>query len=501
MNSINVFVCENFAPEYAKIIEKQGFEDVHLNPFPCMCENKGDKGKVRDMLEKNLQSGLKGIIFCSRFCDILKLVSPELKERVIVEDTCFSYISNKRLLDYVIEKGGYVVGSGWLGEWKRHIENMGFDRKTAIEFYHDTCEDLVYFDTGADESSKDKLKELSEFLELPYFIISEGAERLEIMLKMVINEIKLKMENDCNHKDLMSEYAKTAEYAAMLDIMGRITACKTEREAIESVKGLFLQIMGAGKFKFYRCKENGEPVPEIISRLAKNSEFGILLKDENKFYIEIKQSDELHGYIEAGDFLVPQSIEKYYGFAANISNVIALILTNIRTHEELVRYKEELKHLSYHDSLTGLYNRTYLNHVIKIGAIRNPIVFSMDIDRLKYVNDNFGHLEGDKLIVSVSEILKKSFRKEDLVARIGGDEFVAILSDAEEKTADCIMERIKEETEKANLAIREDYLRISVSTGYAIKENENEEIDFLMKKADEKMYEDKRSKKQRSKGV
>ncbi|XWX63936.1 GGDEF domain-containing protein [Desulfitobacterium sp. AusDCA] len=61
-----------------------------------------------------------------------------------------------------------------------------------------------------------------------------------------------------------------------------------------------------------------------------------------------------------------------------------------------------------------------------------------DIDKLKYVNDNYGHAEGDKLIISFAEIMTKSFRETDIVSRIGGDEFTAILYDADEKTAKSI---------------------------------------------------------------
>lgn len=119
-----------------------------------------------------------------------------------------------------------------------------------------------------------------------------------------------------------------------------------------------------------------------------------------------------------------------------------------------------------------------------------------DIDRLKYINDNYGHAEGDKLIINVASILKKCFRETDAVARIGGDEFVAILEEIDTNDAEVIKTRIESQIESHNQRIQEKYLRVSFSIGYAVGDNPGDTLEVIMKKADEMMYLDKTSKRE-----
>lgn len=151
-----------------------------------------------------------------------------------------------------------------------------------------------------------------------------------------------------------------------------------------------------------------------------------------------------------------------------------------------------MKYLSFHDSLTGLYNRAYIDHIISEGENADKIViFMFDIDRLKYVNDNYGHAEGDKLICSFARIIKDSFREPDIVARIGGDEFTTIMYNTYLEMAETIKGRIIDKINVYNESI-ESHLKLSVSIGYAALDD-NETIEKTMKKADEIMYADKMS--------
>ncbi len=187
---------------------------------------------------------------------------------------------------------------------------------------------------------------------------------------------------------------------------------------------------------------------------------------------------------------------------------------NVSTHDELgeltygfnnmaeslqntTTTKNELKYISSHDSMTGLYNRTYINQLLA-EAVKNDktIVFMFDIDKLKHVNDDFGHDAGDKLINSFADVIRQCFRETDIVARIGGDEFTAILYDGDEKIAKKIQQRIIELINMNNESLKDKDLELSVSFGYAMSESDKETIEDLMKKADALMYEDKEKKRQ-----
>ncbi|MDZ7671698.1 MAG: GGDEF domain-containing protein [Halanaerobiales bacterium] len=157
--------------------------------------------------------------------------------------------------------------------------------------------------------------------------------------------------------------------------------------------------------------------------------------------------------------------------------------------------EKELKYISFHDTMTGLYNRNYLNQLLT-NKFENEItiIFMFDIDKLKYVNDNFGHVEGDRLIKSFADVLKQCFRKKDIVARIGGDEFTAFLYDGDEKTAKSVQKRIINLINMYNENLKDEHLKLSVSMGYVINQSNNDTIEDLMKKADALMYKDKMGK-------
>ncbi len=112
---------------------------------------------------------------------------------------------------------------------------------------------------------------------------------------------------------------------------------------------------------------------------------------------------------------------------------------------EQKHYEDQLKYLSLHNQLTGLYNRVYFeNGIDRLGSSReHPItIISIDLDGLKLVNDTVGHERGDQLLIACANVLKKSLRSSDTLARVGGDEFVALLPRTDSKTGEDIAMRI-----------------------------------------------------------
>ncbi len=156
-------------------------------------------------------------------------------------------------------------------------------------------------------------------------------------------------------------------------------------------------------------------------------------------------------------------------------------------------------YLMYHDQLTGLYNRSYLTLKMKeIRDFKDIGLFVFDIDGLKIVNDTYGHLQGDKLILESAEIIKKAFGNEDITARIGGDEFIVIVRKCMGKKAEGALDRVKDQIRKYNES-KSEYFEIRISIGYVISEEKDSNFDYLMQKADELMYADKSEKKKNRK--
>ncbi|MGL4718768.1 MAG: diguanylate cyclase domain-containing protein, partial [Kluyvera intermedia] len=166
------------------------------------------------------------------------------------------------------------------------------------------------------------------------------------------------------------------------------------------------------------------------------------------------------------------------------------LLHLVRTHFRLYRTvsKENIS-----DALTGLYNRKILSQVQSMRLQRlteqgaGIVVIALDCDKLKQINDTWGHDEGDRAIIMLAQAISASIRKSDYGVRLGGDEFCIILVDYEETEARIIPQRIKEQ-----LALIDHDKRVSFSWGM-YKMCAGDSLDEAMKIADERLYLDKKS--------
>jgi len=166
--------------------------------------------------------------------------------------------------------------------------------------------------------------------------------------------------------------------------------------------------------------------------------------------------------------------------------------------ERLAQTVEALRTLALIDELTGLHNRrgftALAEHQIKVAhqTGRPLLIFFADLDDLKTINDTFGHEAGDQALRDAARLLRATFRESDLLARIGGDEFVVLACDATRSDADLFASRLHAAL-RAHNALPGRRFTLSISTGAtAYDSRKAESLETLMKRADAAMYRDKR---------
>ena len=185
---------------------------------------------------------------------------------------------------------------------------------------------------------------------------------------------------------------------------------------------------------------------------------------------------------------------EYYSYPQLKDGKIVGAVVTFMDNTERKKQEEHIKYLSYHDYVTGLYNRRFFDDEIRRLDTKKSFPLSIilgDVNGLKLTNDIFGHDSGDELLIKLSEVLKKICREDDVAARIGGDEFGIIFKNTEEKDAEKIIKRIKEEFAKERIFA----IKGSISMGYATKIKSEQSIARIIEAAEIRMYKDKISNK------
>lgn len=168
-----------------------------------------------------------------------------------------------------------------------------------------------------------------------------------------------------------------------------------------------------------------------------------------------------------------------------------------KTEVTLRDSEQRMQYFSTHDALTGLYNRSFFETTLT--AMQRdrdyPLsVLMMDVDGLKRVNDQWGHAMGDELLKRVGDVMSKALRGEDIIARIGGDEFVVLMPGTDSSAGEMVIQRIRQAIQKHN-ASHLDQPHLSLSLGIATA-GLGDNLVEVIKQADQKMYLEKFSHQQ-----
>lgn len=160
--------------------------------------------------------------------------------------------------------------------------------------------------------------------------------------------------------------------------------------------------------------------------------------------------------------------------------------------------EEQLRHVSLHDSLTGLYNRAYFEQEMQRleSGRHDPVgMIICDVDGLKIINDKLGHAEGDSLLKAIARLLSGNFRDSDVVARIGGDEFAILMPACSEEILASAVDRLSRRI-KAYNSSHSDTM-VGLSAGAALRSDRWQKMSDLYKEADNRMYVQKVSSRRR----
>jgi diguanylate cyclase (GGDEF)-like protein len=175
---------------------------------------------------------------------------------------------------------------------------------------------------------------------------------------------------------------------------------------------------------------------------------------------------------------------------SNLTEELTAINDELRMQNiVLTNTYKKIEHLTFHDSLTNTFNRTYFDNLVAGGTLKSMLPLSIlmaDMNNLKLINDAFGHQKGDRLIKDAADYLASNFR-DDIIIRWGGDEFLILMSNTDYSTAQKIVSRVGDKYFK----VSNDFLKPHMAVGLSTLENKDEDISEAIKNAENRMYRNK----------
>ena len=250
-------------------------------------------------------------------------------------------------------------------------------------------------------------------------------------------------------------------------------------------------VIGFDEDKIFNIKHNNAN-PMSFSDYSTIAGFNFDQERRMFFFIPLFFKDE-----ELGAIILPYNI-------VNPIDVYETLRVNISTAVKGAELLSKVKILSITDDLTGLLNRrgffqfaySRIQHLSRMTELK-PLVLFMDMDGLKMINDNYGHKEGDTAISAFAKILKETLREEDIIGRIGGDEFVVFSSVKTEDNSKDLVKRIRARFKEYNDKKLHPYL-VTCSVGCVVLEKAaKENFEAAMLTADSVLYAEKMEKKKK----
>lgn len=281
------------------------------------------------------------------------------------------------------------------------------------------------------------------------------------------------------------------ERALELSSQELLQANSEMRAMIKAFPDLFLRLDRDGSVLAYKKGEIGNS--PLMDEEPLGKKFYTLFDDSNAVkikavFLKVLEDQEVN-HVE---FALDANSSRHYYEARIIPMECQEVFVIIRDITERKIAEEQLVYFSMFDPLTNLYNRAYFEN-----EMRRMEYFSMnptgliicDVDNLKVVNDTYGHDRGDELLKEVARVLRQSMRKNDIIARIGGDEFAILLPDSDAAAVEATCQRVRDTITAFNNAASGIFL--SLSMGSAHWKSKIQKLDDVFKEADDKMYQEK----------
>jgi diguanylate cyclase (GGDEF)-like protein len=514
---IHLLVCQNAEREAQAVFERGGavFEDVVVVIGPARC----GRPPLSVLEVQALVPEAGAVVECVGGVCVAGL-SRKLEgydSYHVHRVGWYEMFADRMALERLLAERAYVMTPSWLRHWRERLATWGFETDPLRAFVHDTVSHLHLLDTGVDPDSGGLLEELGEYLQVPVVTTFVGLDHYARFLERIVIARRCELRDAEQERAIGKLHQKVADYAMAMDLLGRLSEARDERQVVRQLMDVFSRIFAPGALTFV-AYEQGQPsvahsldgsmgsVADALRGRLDSLEADVLWSDSKEDVLaRISHDGQLFGVIVADRIAFPQYSSYYQNLIVSVLPICGMSVANARNYREVLetgealrKANQELLRLANTDGLTQVANRRHFDQRLALEwrrALRQKVPISLimiDIDYFKRYNDQWGHQAGDMCLCRVARAIEGCVaRAGDLLARYGGEEFVVILPDTPGAGAHHVAECIRQAVASALIVHGASPVgpHVTVSVGHAtMVPNQRARVEQLISTADQGLY-------------
>ncbi len=319
--ALRLLVCSNHLKDVRAALDDPAFSGVELHTFPaCTGRVLRADARVEEAAHESHTIVLGGSC------------GPGNTAGVGQASHCLVWYHDQQALERYVRDGAYVLTTGWLVGWRGRMKAWGLDQATARELFAETCQRLLLLDTGTDGPVAERLRELSEYLDVPAEVLDVGVGHLRLYLSRLVLERRLSIAEEARAAADRSK----ADHAAAVELISSLAELQDEAEVIAGMEALFASLFAAGHLDY-------QPLDPEESQAHAGGPPWAWLESGTGFRLRIEHGEITLGVVELDQFTFPQHRQAYLDLALQIGAVAGLAIANARRFEALRRAEAETR--------------------------------------------------------------------------------------------------------------------------------------------------------------
>ncbi len=384
-DSFRILICNHLLKEAEIVFSDPLYEDISIHFFPSRC---GRPPLTWDEIAQEAEPSANEHVLVIGGCCISSLKSkatPHPLCRIEHVEQCFYMLADRKVVNTYIKEGAYLVTPGWLKNWRDLLDKWCFDQPTGRSFFKEAARKIVLLDTLVDPESTKYLDEFASYVDLPCETYQTGIGLYGHILKNIVTDWRHEGRQKTLQADLRTAQQQSADLNMALDLLGRLSQSTTEKQTIDGVIELFTMLFAPKEIQFFPlpAKMSEKDIPAdfpaaLWDQLHKNS---FIINGSNQgFWLLLHTQTIPVGILKINRIAFPAFLNQYLNLALAITTVCGMVISNVRTSEELRKSEERYRSL--------INDANDMIHVVdKNGRIlyANPI----ELKNLGYTEDKF----------------------------------------------------------------------------------------------------------------